>query len=320
MDDAHRIEIPTPFDVGRVNCYVFAGGPLTLVDPGPATDAAYEELAAGLEDLGYAVADVEQVLITHPHMDHFGLANRVVDVSGAAAVAHRDATRQLRDPDGHLDREQALFRPFLTAMGVPEQVVETAVTLPDAYTEYQEPLAVDRELTDDDPVDAGVDLRAVHTPGHAPGSVCFVAERGPVAFTGDHVLDHISPNPLLTVAPGTDDERTRSLPAYLDALDRLQAVDADVGRPGHGDDVSDLSARIDEIRDHHHERKEHIADLIDERGTATAYDLMGELFPDLPATEVFPGMSEIIGHLDLLEDEGRVDVTETDGVRRYALD
>ncbi len=319
MDDVHKLEIPTPFGVGRVNCYVFTADGLTVLDPGPATESAYEKLAAGLDAHGFAVADVDRVLITHPHMDHFGIANRVVEESGARTVAHRDATRHLADPIEHFDREQAFFRPFLKAMGVPEQIAGTAVTLPEAYTDYQEPLAVDRELTDGDIVDVGVDLTAVHTPGHAPGSVCFVPSTESVAFTGDHVLQHISPNPLLTVAPGTDDERTRSLPSYLDSLDVIRTVEAAVGHGGHGETIPDLNGRAEEILDHHHRRKERIADMIDETGPMTAYDIMQEMFPDLPATEVFPGMSEVIGHLDLLEDEDRVAISEEDGVKRYAL-
>ncbi|WP_408960291.1 MBL fold metallo-hydrolase [Natrinema sp. 74] len=319
MDAVQTLEIPTPFDVGRVNCYVFATDELTVLDPGPSTEAAYEELEAGLNAQGFAVADVDRVLITHPHMDHFGLAARVVEASDARTVAHRDATRPLADPIAHFDRERTFFKPFLTTMGVPEQIAETAVTLPEAYTEYQEPLAVDRELTDGETVDIGVDLTAVHTPGHAPGSVCFVRETEPIAFTGDHVLQHISPNPLLTVAPGTDDERTRSLPTYLDSLHTIQAVDAEVGHGGHGEMISDLNGRAEEILDHHHRRKNRIADLIGETGPMTAYEVMQELFPDLPATEVFPGMSEVIGHLDLLEDEDRVAISEADGIRQYAL-
>jgi glyoxylase-like metal-dependent hydrolase (beta-lactamase superfamily II) len=319
MDDVHPIEIPTPFDVGRVNCYAFVGDGLTLLDPGPATAAAYEELAGGLEDLGFAIDDIDRILVTHPHMDHFGLAARLVDESGARAVAHRDATRLLSDPSGHLEREQALFEPFLKAMGVPEEVAGTAVTLPEAYTSYQNPLAIDRELADGDTVDVGTDLTAVHTPGHAPGSVCFVPTTERVAFTGDHVLEHISPNPLLTVAPGTESERTRSLPSYLDSLERLQSVDADRGYAGHGDRIPDLDARVREILDHHREREERIAEMIAERGSATAYELMQAMFPDLPATEVFPGISEVVGHLDLLEDEDRVEITEMDGIQEYSL-
>ncbi|MEF8778633.1 MAG: MBL fold metallo-hydrolase [Natronomonas sp.] len=316
MDDVHRLQIPTPFDVGRVNCYVFAGEELTLLDPGPDTEAAYEELSTGLERYGFAIDDIDRVVITHPHMDHFGIAGRIVEESGAYSVAHRDATHRLVDPIGHFDHEQTFFRPFLQKMGVPERTAETAVKLPEAYSDYQTPLGVDRKLTDGDSVDVGVELKAIHTPGHAPGSVCFVSAADNTGFTGDHVLGHISPNPLLTLEPGAEDERTRSLPTYLDSLRRMRGG-VDIGHAGHGDVVPDLDERIEAIIEHHHSRKERIEDILRKQSGATAYEVMEEMFPDLPATEIFPGMSEVIGHLDLLEDENRVEITEADGVRQY---
>lgn len=319
MDEFHRIRIPTPFEVGRVNCYALIGEGVAVVDPGPATAAAYDAFSTGLHGIGFDIDDVEQVLITHPHMDHYGLANRIVEESGARALAHRNATKRLADPDAHFEREQLFFRSFLQSMGVPKQVAETAIALPEAYRECQEPLSVDHELTDGDCVDVGVELTAVHTPGHAPGSVCFVSASENFAFTGDHVLQQISPNPLLTVAPGSTDERTRSLPAYLDSLARIADTGAEVGYGGHGERISDLNGRVEEILDHHNHRKERIAGLVEETGPLTAYDVMQTMFPDLPATEVFPGMSEILGHLDLLEDEGRVTLMDADGVRTYAI-
>lgn len=136
MDHVRNLEIPTPFDVGPVNCYVFGGEELTLLDPGAATEDAYEALTEGLNASGFGISDISQILISHPHMDHFGLAHRIVEESGADVVAHRDATEQLADPDGHLDREQVFFTPFLQEMGVPEDIVKTAVSLPDPYTDF----------------------------------------------------------------------------------------------------------------------------------------------------------------------------------------
>lgn len=319
MNDLIKIEVPTPFTVGRVNCYAFTGEGLTLLDPGPSTKAAYETLSGELEVHGFTVTDVNQVLITHPHMDHFGLANSIVKESGAHVVAHEDAVRRLGNPVELFEREQAFFRPFLQSMGVPEQYTETTVTLPEAYMDYQEPLAVDRELSDGEAVHVGNELQAIHTPGHAPGSVCFYQPTEEVVFTGDHVLDHVSPNPLLTIAPESDEERTRSLPMYLDSLEKITRVNAEVGHSGHGERVPDMEARIKEIADHHHQRKETIADIIETAGELTAYDIMQELFPDLPATEFFPGMSEVVGHLDLLENENHVTIIEENGTWQYTL-
>jgi len=317
--DYHCIAVPTPFAVGRVNCYVLDGDALTLVDPGPASEDARETLAEGLAEAGYEVADVDRVLVTHPHMDHFGDAAAIARESGAEVCAHTDAVGWLADPDAQFEREQDLFEPFLVSMGLPERLSDTVISLPETYRDFREPVTVDRELEGGDTVAAGrdADLETVHTPGHAPGSVCFLAPEE-AFFTGDHVLGHISPNPLLTTRPDDPTERTRSLPDYLDALERIQGVDAPVAEPGHGDPVTDIDGRVATILEHHREREERVADSLAAEGPMTAYDVTQELFPDLPATELFPGMSETIGHLDLLEDESRVAI-ETDGVVTYDL-
>jgi glyoxylase-like metal-dependent hydrolase (beta-lactamase superfamily II) len=314
-----RIRVPTPFAVGRVNCYVLRGDGLTLIDPGPASEESYETVVEGLAAGGHAVEDVDRIVVTHPHMDHFGGVARLVAESGAEVCAHGDAVGWLADPDGQFEREQALFEPFLISMGLPERLGDTVISLPETYREFREPVTVDRELADGDRIAVDdTELEAIHTPGHAPGSVCLLAP-GEAVYTGDHVLGHISPNPLLTTKPGTDEERTRSLPTYLDSLERVRGLDAPVAEPGHGDPVGDVDGRIDEIVTHHREREETVAGILEE-GPMTAYEVMEELFPDLPATEAFPGMSETIGHLDLLEDEGRVTLNERgDGVVEYAL-
>ena len=319
MDSVERIPIPTPFGIGRVNCYVFTGDGLALLDPGPKTDEAYTELESRLDDLGYAVADVDRVLVSHSHLDHYGLANRIADESGADVLAHEHAVDPLADPDAHFAREQTFFRPFLVEMGVPEELVDTVVELPEPYTDFREAVDVDRELREGDVVDVGTTLEVLHTPGHTPDSVTLVATAEATAFTGDHVMLEVSPNPLLTLVPGTTEDRTRSLPAYLDSLEKIRDRDSMVGHAGHREAIPDVGERAGDIVDHHHERKERIADMIDDAGEATAYQIMKQLFPDLPVTEMFPGMSEVIGHLDLLEDEGRVETTERDGVRRYRL-
>lgn len=309
MDDLERIRIPTPFSVGRVNCYLLTAGEATVIDPGPATDAAYDALADGLSARGLAVADVDRILITHPHMDHFGGARRVKAESGAALLAHRDAVDPMADPDDHLAREQAFFRPYLTRMGVPEKTVDTVVDLPDPYADYRDAVETDRVLADGETVDVGVELDAIHTPGHAPGSVCFAVETADAVFTGDHVMAEISPNPLLTVRPDDPDARTRSLPAYVDALRTLDRRGLSTGYGGHRDTIADLPVRIEEILAHHDERADRIHALVVDDGPVTPYGVMETVFPDLPVTEIFAGMSEIIGHLDLLEDRGLVEPT-----------
>jgi glyoxylase-like metal-dependent hydrolase (beta-lactamase superfamily II) len=317
MGDVDRIEVPTPFAVGPLNCYLVEGGGVTLIDPGPATDAAYSTLLSALENRDYEVRDIERLLITHPHMDHFGLADRLVTESGATVFAHEDAIAHLQDPAGYFERERSFLMPYLRSMGVPDEVVETVLELPASYSRFQAPVSVNVELTQGDQLDIGIGVEVVHTPGHSPSAVCYLAAAEGAAFTGDHVLADITPNPLLTITPADDQARTGSLPTYLDSLRKLRSRGIDMGFGGHGPPIQDLTKRINQILAHHRERKDQIADLVGHHQPTTAYRVMDEMFPDTPTADVFPSMSEIIGHLDLLEDERRVKRTKIDGCIHY---
>jgi glyoxylase-like metal-dependent hydrolase (beta-lactamase superfamily II) len=320
MDAIERVPISTPFGVGPVNCYLILKNGLTVIDPGPATTEAYEELNRSLAGIDRSIDDIDRILITHPHMDHFGLVDQLVEESGASVFSHEDAVGRLSDPIGHFETERAYFRPFLLSMGMPTDTVETVLELPEPYTDYQDPVTVTHQIADGDVIDVGIDLECISTPGHTPGSICYLAASEDIMFTGDHVLPDITPNPLLTLVPGSDDERTRSLPTYLESLRKILEREGAVGYGGHGEPILALQDRARETIAHHQDRKERIFDLIADREPTTAYRIMTEMFPNLPATEMFSGMSEEICHFDLLEDENRVVISERDGVKRYEVD
>ncbi|MFB6150372.1 MAG: MBL fold metallo-hydrolase [Haloarculaceae archaeon] len=311
-----RVPVPTPFQVGPVNAYV-AGR--TVVDPGPESEEAWSALLDALEARGLAPGDVEQVLITHPHPDHFGLAARLRD-AGASVVASADAAAVVRDFPARLDYEQAFFRDFFTRCGMAESTAETVTDLPSAFVHYAPSVDVDRTVTAGDAVTVLDNTLAVdELAGHATGEVLFGYETDGErwALVGDNVLADITPNPFLQPPPESGGERPRLIPAYNDSLARLRDGGFDRLLPGHREPVSDPADRIDAILAEHHERTEAVADLLD--GPTTPVDVMEGLFGDLPATEQFMGMSEAVGHLDVLEAEGRATVREEGGLRVYEL-
>lgn len=341
-----RVAVPTPFQVGPVNAYL-AGR--TVVDPGPDSVDAREALAAGLAERDLALADVERVLVTHPHPDHFGLADRLRD-DGADVLASPAAAAILRDFEGRLDYEQAYFCALFAAHGMGEETARTVTQLPEAFLEFAPSTGVDRELGDGEAVavaDREVGVRALA--GHAPGEVALAFGTGGhrAAIVGDHVLGRETPNPFLqppadgwdpdadrsaaqlreTIPDfdarppaGLDDARPRVLPAYNDSLERVRAVGYDRLLPGHGDAIDDPAGRIDEILAAHEDRSEDVREAVAAGdGPTTATEVMHALFPDLAVIDYFPGMSEAIGHLDVLVDRDVVERRESDGRLAYEL-
>lgn len=304
-----RTPIPTPFQVGPVNAYV-AGR--TIVDPGPNSEESWAGVTAALADADLAVDDVEQVIITHPHPDHFGLASRIRE-AGDDVLASPIAAAIMADFEGHFEYEREFFGDYFRRCGLPQSTADTVTDLPQTFLNYAPSVETDRQLESGDVVTvAGTDLAVTETMGHAASELIFSYETASErrAIVGDHVLPKITPNPQLQAPPSHGGKRPRPLPHYNRSLDRLAEEPYDRMLPGHREEITDPPGRIAEIRESHEERTENVIALVD--GPTTAFDVMDGLFPDLPATEIFQGMSEALGHLDVLEDRGRVERQETD--------
>ncbi|WP_128476033.1 MBL fold metallo-hydrolase [Halorussus pelagicus] len=307
-----RLSIPTPFQVGPVNAYL-AGR--TLVDPGPGSEEAWAALLDELESRDMGPTDIEQVLVTHPHPDHFGLAKRLRE-AGARIVASPTTAEIIADFETRLDYEQSYFVDFFETHGMARETAETITDLPEVFLNVAPGVETDAELGDGETVEvAGTDLTAEAVQGHAAGETVFTYETDGEerAIVGDHVLPDITPNPLLQ-PPATDDgERPRVLPAFNRSLANLRDREFDRVLPGHREEIANPSERIGEILASHDERTENVREIVED-GPTTAVEVMEELFDDLPATEYFSGMSEAVGHLDVLDERGEVESSEQGGV------
>lgn len=311
-----RHEVATPFRVGSVNAYL-AGR--TVVDPGPDSEEAWSDLLAALEARDLAPEDVAQVLVTHPHPDHFGLAHRLRE-AGARVLASDPAAAIVRDFRGRHEYEKAFFREFFQRHGMSRESVETVVSLPEAYFSFAPDVETDRTLAAGDRLevhDATVTVDSVE--GHAEGELLFAYDHADErrAVVGDHVLPDITPAPLLLPPPEGqgDAERPRVLPAFNRSLARLRDAGYDRFLPGHREEIDDPPGRVADILDAHEQRTERVYELVD--GPTTAVEVMQGLFGDLPATEQFPGMSEAVGHLDVLEARDRIEREERGGLVVY---
>jgi len=155
-------------------------------------------------------------------------------------------------------------------------------------------------------LDAGGRRYDVHvTPGHAAGHVSLFD--GNTLISGDHLLPRISPNPFLELAEGELPDRRPSLLEYLASLDRFTALDPASILPGHGEPFTDINTWTERVRAHHAQRARTILDAVRARPAASAYQLTERIFPNLDGFTIVLGISEIVGHLDLLHHDGLVE-------------
>jgi glyoxylase-like metal-dependent hydrolase (beta-lactamase superfamily II) len=274
--DLWSVPVPIPDNPLRyVNSYAFAtGGGLVLLDTGWPADTAWEALVAGLESIGAGVADVRGVLVSHMHLDHAGLTGRLRDASGAWIAMHPAdraviANSALRDPERAVAREVA----FLRSLGASADEAAATVGSPTGYRAFTSMGLPDRELSDGDLADVpGWRLRAVHTPGHTPGHLCFVDELSQRLFAGDHILPRITPNISVHAV-----ERARPLADYLESLAKVRDLDVDEVMPAHEWRFRGLAQRADDIAAHHERRLAELLAAIAANPDATSWDLAGQL-------------------------------------------
>jgi glyoxylase-like metal-dependent hydrolase (beta-lactamase superfamily II) len=314
------IPLPTPFAVGRVNCYVIEDDPLTLVDPGPRSAESLAELEAGLAARSRRIEDVGLVLLTHQHIDHVGLARTVVARSGAEIAAPAVLAGYLADLDGAMDEDDRFATAVMELHGVPADAIAALREVVRAFRSFAEPVSVDRPLADGDTVELAKRRFAVHArPGHSPSDTILVDAEARLALVGDHLLAEISSNPVLhrlPDGPADPQVRPRALARYLESLERTAALDLVMLLPGHGPPVTGHRALIADRIELHRLRKEEIHERL-AAGRASAHALARAIWGDIALQQVYLTLSEVIGHLDLLVAEGRAREVEREGSIEY---
>jgi glyoxylase-like metal-dependent hydrolase (beta-lactamase superfamily II) len=219
---------------------------LTLVDCGWKADDVRAALDAGLAQIGASLADVRRLLVTHAHFDHYGLAATLRRAGVPALYLHAAdddfAHRMLEDPIA-TDRiaDEWIARNGFRAAGSLEDDVHYH------RSEYAEPT---HRVADGEWIGR---LRAVHTPGHTPGHLCFVDEPSGAMLTGDHVLARVTPHVGTWFEPSHD-----QLGDYVASLKRVATMGATGAFPAHGEPFDDLAGRANELLAHHDERERQI--------------------------------------------------------------
>jgi glyoxylase-like metal-dependent hydrolase (beta-lactamase superfamily II) len=302
------VPVPLPNNSLRyVFVYVFETdrGPF-LVDAGWNTDDAFAALSAGLRHLGSDISEVQGVLVTHIHPDHYGLAGRIREASGAWIALHPADAALIHDrydePTDLLQRVGTMLR----RMGAPADELASLQNASMPVLPLVGSVKPDLLVEDGDkPEVPGWDLAAIWTPGHSPGHLCFWEDRNALMLSGDHVLPRITPNIPFHPQAGAD-----PLGDYLRSLQKLEGYDADEVLPAHEHRFVGLSQRLAELRAHHEARFAEVIGAI-KTGSTSAWDIASRMGWSRPWNRIEGFMrraavGEALAHLRALEIRGIV--------------
>jgi glyoxylase-like metal-dependent hydrolase (beta-lactamase superfamily II) len=297
-------------DLDFVNAYVIRGNSgYLLVDSGWNTDASFAALKKGMAEIGSDIKDISQILVTHVHPDHYGMAGRVKKLSGASLAMHHI-------DQGFIDSRYVNMEPLinqidrlLLANGVPSKMIASLSQATVGLEQYVVVTYPDITLHDSETVTTGLfTFKVIWTPGHSSGHICLYEPEKKILLSGDHVLPSITPN--VSVNPQAIEN---PLGRYIDSLNELKRLDVEIVLPGHEKPFTGFKKRIDKILQHHEQRNGEILTALGNK-PRTSFQIAQEVswglkgsWQSLPDFHKRMAILETLAHLEMMASRGQVD-------------
>ncbi|SDF21961.1 MBL fold metallo-hydrolase [Sporolituus thermophilus] len=308
LPNLYRVEVPLPNNPLRaLNSYLVVGPRRSLlIDTGLNREECREALLGALTALGIDLANID-FFITHLHADHSGLIGELAGPETTIYASAADAAiiNSMGIVTEHWDRMAAYAR----RSGFPDETLAEAIRKhPGVRFSTRRPVPFTTVHEGYRLAIGDYEFTCITTPGHTAGHVCLYEPNRKILFSGDHILDHITPN----ISLWSDEENV--LAVYLASLEKVRRLPVKLVLPGHRRIFSDCRRRIDELTEHHRQRLAEILGILEEGNAFSAYEVAARMRWDLsyPTWEEFPppqkwfAVGEAIAHLRYLENQGQI--------------
>lgn len=315
VQGVHQIKIPLPnsnMPLDHVNVYLVEGSQGNLlIDAGWNTPEAFSALEEGLRDSGFDFKDISQIIITHLHADHYGMAGKIKELSGAKVALSKIEADMLDSRYVNLDALLQQLTHFLHSNGVPQDELPGFARASLPARKFVIPVSPDIILEGGGKISIGSsEFEVLLTPGHSPGHICLYEPERKLLFSGDHVLPEITPNVGFHPQSGEN-----PLGGFLKSLQYLSKLEVNFVFPGHGHVFSGLGLRIEELIRHHEKRELDIMNVL-RAEKKSAYQIAAEIpwvpdaedatFQDLSVFDKRLAVMETLAHIQLWVTEGEL--------------
>ncbi|QQK78733.1 MBL fold metallo-hydrolase [Salicibibacter cibi] len=310
----YPIIVPVNYNLKSINFYLYqSDNTLTLIDAGLNNEECWNALAETLKANEFSLQDIAQIYLTHHHVDHVGLVDRIVSEHPIPVYAHPFSIPRLKRERDFMERRVKFFETLYKEADCGE-AGQTQVRYLKNALQKNEKKAMQTDIIPFD--QAQLDLEIMEVPGHAPDQVSFFHEETGWLFGGDLLIQHISSNAL--AEPDFEGRRQYPLLQHMDSMKAADSLQPTTVYSGHGEVIQSTSnlvqKRFQEIED----KADKLANLIAE-GLTTAATLAKSYYEKRYDSQFPLVMSEILGHLDYLEAKERIEKEQKSGVWHYHL-
>lgn len=299
MPGIYRVPVPLLDNpLQATNAYIIKGRERHLVvDTGMDRPECEDALLGAFAELGMEPGQMD-FFITHIHVDHLDLVFKLASPVSRIFFSRPDG-ETLRDHDSWDSSVDLAAR-----NGFPRSELQKLVQ---GFRNTVFSYSRDVEFTfvgEGDKINVGdYEFTFLETPGHTPGCMCLYEREEKILFSGDHILDEITPNISLLM-----EREINPLLSYLESLEKIFTLDLERIFPGHRGVIEDPKKRIRELFEHHKRREEEVLAILAE-GPAHAYDVASRMSWDIPLGNwiEFPtfqrwfATGEALAHLKYLE-------------------
>ena len=320
----YQLKIPIPNNpLENTNIYLVQGdNEYLLIDAGWNSEQALRSLGKQLAEIGVDFKDISQIVVTHAHFDHYGLAGRLRQLSQAKISLHYLDKNLLIPRYTNIDEFLRQAEQWFRINGVPANELPFAGTSFAGMRRPSTPTLPDMTLQGGETISTGsFNFQVVWTPGHSPGHICLYEPAQKILFAGDHILPVITPN--ISLQPQSD---ANPLGDFINSLNTVKQLDANLVLPAHEHTFNNLSARVDEIILHHELRNLEILEAM-KTEPKTAYQISthitwmptlgGVSFQDLAMMDKRMAVSETLAHLEAMRIDGKVVQASQDSIIYY---
>jgi glyoxylase-like metal-dependent hydrolase (beta-lactamase superfamily II) len=320
----HQLKLPFPDNQPEsVNAYLVHGdNDWLLVDTGWNTPESFDALERQFKEIGVGFEDITQIVVTHFHPDHYGLAGRLKELSKAKLALHQIEEKFIASRYLNMNSLLEQVAQWLLLNGVPEKESPFLQKASLQVRKFVSPALPDIALAGGEKITCGsFCFEVIWTPGHSPGHISLYEPEKKLFFSGDHILPTITSN--ISLHPQSAENPLRD---YLDSLKALESLDVDLILPSHEHVFTGLQQRIEEIVQHHEDRKMAIMEIIKEEAKS-AYAIAVKIpwivngvaapLHKLAYFDKRLAVLETLAHLEFLRVEGKVERTLRNGTALY---